>query len=95
MLQLNEISKIAYLARIKINPEEEIFFQKELQNILGYFQSLQKVNTTNVDITLHPITIKHHFREDILQKSFSRDDIFANSPTNHPEFFIVPKVMDN
>lgn len=47
-----EIIRIAELARIKLSPEEEIKFEKEISELLVFFEKLNEVDTrTTVPLT--------------------------------------------
>ena len=43
------VKKVAKLARIEINEEEETTLINELNNILGWVDELKQVNTDNVE----------------------------------------------
>lgn len=59
-----DVKKIANLARIKISAEEEGKLQKDLSSILGYVDTLNEVDTSNVRPTAHAVDIFNVVRED-------------------------------
>ena len=48
-ITLDEVEKIAGLARIEISPEEAEKFSGELSDVLGYVDQLSEVDTENVE----------------------------------------------
>jgi aspartyl/glutamyl-tRNA(Asn/Gln) amidotransferase C subunit len=55
MISKKEVSHIAKLARIDLSDKEIGKFQKELSNILDYFDLLKKADTSNVGPAFHPV----------------------------------------
>ena len=60
----NLMRKIAKLARLKITPEEEKIYSRDLQKILDYVEQLNGVNTEGVEPLVHGFPLEEHFRED-------------------------------
>ncbi len=50
MLSLEEIRHIAELARIRLTQDEEEKYRQDLSQVLDFFQELQAVDTSGVDI---------------------------------------------
>lgn len=48
MLGLEEVKKLAGLARIELAPDEETKFAKEISAILGFVEQLQNVRTDDL-----------------------------------------------
>ncbi|MFA5877932.1 MAG: Asp-tRNA(Asn)/Glu-tRNA(Gln) amidotransferase subunit GatC [Candidatus Staskawiczbacteria bacterium] len=45
MISKEEVEKIAKLARLELTPEEVVKMQKDLSEVLDYFNALQKVDS--------------------------------------------------
>jgi len=50
MISREEVKNIAKLARIKLNNEEVLKFQKELSLILDYIEQLKEVDISRIDL---------------------------------------------
>ena len=88
------VKKVAKLARIEINEEEEITLIAELNNILGWVDELKQVNTENVEPMLSVFNESMPMREDKAESNFDNTQILNNSPENNSGFFVVPKVVE-
>lgn len=54
MISKQEVEHIAKLARLGLSKQEVKKFEKELSSILDYFDTLEKVDTSNIKPTFHP-----------------------------------------
>ena len=88
------VKKVAKLAKIEINAEEESTLIKELNNILGWVDELQQVNTNSVEPMLSVFNESMQMREDIAESNFDNSQILDNSPESNSGFFVVPKVVE-
>ena len=88
------VKKVAKLARIEINEEEETTLINELNNILGWVDELKQVNTENVEPMLSVFNESMPMREDKAESNFDNTQILNNSPENNSGFFVVPKVVE-
>lgn len=92
-LTLDEVKKIAHLARLEFSEEEILLYTQELSKILDYFQELQKVDTSSVSPTFHPLKKKTPFREDEVKEFYNRRGLLENAPELKETSIIVPKVV--
>ena len=63
-LTKNDIEEIALLARVGVNEQEIISYQKDLSSVLKYFEKLQEVDTDNVEEIGHITGMTNVYRED-------------------------------
>lgn len=61
MISQEDTKHIAKLARLGLKEIEIKKFQKDLSSILDYFNSLKKVDVSNVEPTFHPA--EHYLKE--------------------------------
>ena len=61
MINRQQVNHIAKLARIKLKEKEVGKLKEDLSSILDYFNSLKKVDVSNVEPTFHPA--EHYFKE--------------------------------
>ena len=88
------VKKVAKLARIEINEEEETTLITELNNILGWVDELKQVNTDSVEPMLSVFNESMQMREDQAESNFDNGQILDNSPESNAGFFVVPKVVE-
>ena len=71
-ITLDEVKKIAGLARIEISPEEAEKFSGELSDVLGYVDQLGEVNTESVKLISRAGGLVNVVREDV-KKNFDEE----------------------
>ena len=89
-----QVRHIAKLARIAMSDEELERLVPELNNILGWVEQLEEVNTDGVEPLTAVIPNKLRLREDQVTDGNCRDEILANAPVAEHGFFAVPKVIE-
>lgn len=90
---INDVKKIASLAYLEFTPEETERYCGQLNQILQYVEKLNQLDTSNVDITYHPITYPDVFREDEVEPSLPVDQALRNTPDKNWQYIVVPKVV--
>ena len=93
-LSIEEVRKVAKLARLEMTDADLSTMADQLNNILGYVDQLQEVNTDGVEPLAHPLPVHNVFREDILAPSLTPDEALQNAPNRLANFFGVPAVFD-
>tara|TARA_Y100000589_G_C26576987_1_gene396832 strand:+ start:190 stop:483 length:294 start_codon:yes stop_codon:yes gene_type:complete len=88
-----EVSKVAQLAKLKLNEDEIDNHASQIEKILEYINQLEKIDTTNVPCTTRAIEVINNFRSDINKKYKNRDDILNLAPAKEDDFFKVPKII--
>ena len=90
---LNDLEKIAQLARLKLKDEEKEKFLGQLNQILEYVEKLNELNTEGIEPLSHSMDLINVMREDIEKPSLPREKALENAPSKDEEFFRVPKVV--
>ncbi len=93
-LSLDEVRKVAKLARLDLPEGELPAVADRLNRILGYIDQLQQVDTTGVEPLAHPLPLQNVFRPDEPVPSLTPDEALANAPKRVGNFFSVPAVFD-
>jgi len=88
------VRKVAALARLELTADELQSMQKDLDSILGYVQSLDKLDVSNVPTYVHASQQGTRLRADKPEPSLLRDEALAAAPATHAGGFAVPKVLD-
>lgn len=89
-----QVEYVAHLARLDLKPEEAEQFTGQLDEILGYIEKLQELDTTGIEPTSHAIPIVNAFREDEVKESYDQDTALKNAPSEENGFFKVPKIIE-
>ena len=89
------VVRIAKLARIRVPDEELDGLAEELNNILGWVEQLNEVDTDGVEAMSSGVEgMALRWREDAVTDGNCRDDVVANAPESRDGFFVVPKVIE-
>ena len=88
-----EVSKVAKLAKLKLNEEQIDNHATQIEKILDYIKQLEKIDTTNIPCTTRAIEVINNFRSDEREKYDNRDDILNLAPAREDDFFKVPKII--
>lgn len=67
-LSVEEVKKVAKLARIDLSEEEVNLFQSQLSDILEYVEQLGKINTQGVEETAQVTGLENVFRSDAIEE---------------------------
>ncbi len=89
-----EIERIAALARLSLSNDEAERMATELGTILGYVETLAKVDTAGIAPTSHVIPLPTPLREDRGGPSLDPELALANAPEREGTAFVVPKVIE-
>jgi aspartyl-tRNA(Asn)/glutamyl-tRNA(Gln) amidotransferase subunit C len=89
-----QVEYVAKLARLAISEEEKVVFGKQLSSILTYVETLNRVDTTDVEPTSHVIPMQNVLREDSVRPSLSSEAALANAPDSDAGCFRVPKIIE-
>ena len=88
-----EVSKVAKLAKLKLNEEQIVNHATQIEKILDYIKQLEKIDTTNIPCTTRAIEVINNFRIDAKEPCENRDDILNLAPSREDDFFKVPKII--
>ena len=89
----DEVSKVAKLAKLKLNEEQIDNHAPQIEKILDYINQLEKIDTTNVPCTTRAIEVINNFRSDTNETYKNRDEILNLAPSREGDFFKVPKII--
>ena len=93
-LSLEEVLRIARLARVALTEEEITRLSEQLSNLLENFTVLQQVDTEGVPPTAQSVTLQGVMREDEVAPSLPPEDILANAPRREGDCFRVKPVLE-
>jgi aspartyl-tRNA(Asn)/glutamyl-tRNA(Gln) amidotransferase subunit C len=93
-LTIDDVAKVALLARLRVSPDELQMFTGQLNSIMDYVAQLQELDTTDVEPLSHGIEVRNVFRDDVRGDSLPREAALCNAPKHNEESFLVPAVLE-
>ena len=93
-IPLDEVRKIAELARLRFSHDELEKMADELEKILKYIRKLEELDTSHVEPMSHVHNDSEALRDDKRLQSTSRDEALSNAPDSDGKYFRVPKVIE-
>ncbi len=90
---IKDVEHVARLARLEFTEEEKVKLVHQLNDILGYMEKLNKLDTSNVEPLSQVIELSNVMREDEVKPSLPRAEVLKNAPEKNEQFFKVPKVI--
>ena len=93
-LSREEVKHLALLARLGLSEAELERFREQLSNILENFETLQQVDTTDVEPTAHSIALENVLRDDESAPSLPAGEVLANAPSQEEGHFKVRAVLE-
>lgn len=93
-LNIEDIQRIAYLARIEINEQEAAITLTKLSGILGLIEQMQAVNTEGIAPMSHSQDLTQRLREDVVTQTNQREAFQAIAPLTESGLYLVPKVIE-
>ncbi len=89
-----EVERVVALARLSLSERELERMARELDAILGYVETLERVTTDGVPPTAHVIPLATPLREDVPVEPIDPKLAVANAPERSGSAFVVPKVIE-
>jgi len=94
-ITLEDVEKVAKLARLEVTPAEKEAFAKQLSQILTHVEKLREYDTKGVEPTAAVLGQVNVFREDIVRASLPVDKALGNVPEREGDGFAVPKIIED
>ena len=89
----NQVSKVAQLARLKLNEEQIANHAIQIEKILDYINQLEKIDTNNIPCTTRAIEVVNVLRTDSEKKYNNKEEILNLAPSREDNFYKVPKII--
>jgi aspartyl-tRNA(Asn)/glutamyl-tRNA(Gln) amidotransferase subunit C len=93
-LTLDDVKRIAMLARIGLNEDEAQTMLAQLDAVFGLIERLQAVDTTGVEPMTHPGDMSLRLRDDVVTEPERRADYQAQAPSVERGLYLVPRVVE-
>lgn len=93
-LSLEDVRRIAHLARIRVTENEAAQTQHQLNGIFGLIEEMQGVDTAGVAPMAHAQDLTQRLRPDVASEPDRRDAYQAVAPQTENGLYLVPKVIE-
>ncbi len=87
------IDKLSLLARLDIKPTEKEKLRTDLQQMIGFIEKLQELDTTGIEPLMHLTEEINVLRADEVKGSVTIEEALQNAQLKKDRFFMVPKVI--
>lgn len=93
-LSLEEVHRVAELARIGISDAEARAVQSQLNGIFELIGQMQRVSTDGIAPMSHGQDVKLRLREDLKTEPDQREQFLSVAPEKEQGLYLVPKVIE-
>jgi aspartyl-tRNA(Asn)/glutamyl-tRNA(Gln) amidotransferase subunit C len=95
-LSLDEVRRIAALARLRLSAEEERTFAVQLSAILDHVRQLEELDVSGVEPMTHALAADEApgLRPDAVEPSLPPGEVLAGVPAREGTLFKVPRIIE-
>lgn len=93
-LTLEQVKRIAHLARIETSDAEALTTQGHLNGIFQLIEQMQAVDTRGVEPMAHAQDVSQRLRDDVVTEGDRRAAYLAVAPETEAGLYLVPKVIE-
>ena len=93
-LSIEDVKRVAHLARIEVTPDEAHDVLKKLTGIFGLIENMRRVDTTGIAPMSHAADVTLALREDVVTETDRRDLFQSVAPATADGLYLVPKVLE-
>lgn len=94
-ITLEEVRHVAKLARLDLDEGEIVYFQSELNALIGHFSDIQKVDVAGIVPTSHAVAMQNVWAEDIAEEGLPRVTALRNAALHRAGLFVVPQIIED
>ncbi|RKD31305.1 MULTISPECIES: Asp-tRNA(Asn)/Glu-tRNA(Gln) amidotransferase subunit GatC [Lacrimispora] len=88
------IEYVGILAKLELSEKEREEAKKDMGRMLDYIDTLNELDTDEVEPMSHVFPIHNVFRDDVVTNGDDRDNILKNAPEKKDGAFKVPKTVE-
>jgi aspartyl-tRNA(Asn)/glutamyl-tRNA(Gln) amidotransferase subunit C len=93
-ITIDDVNKIAHLARLGIDKQYVESYAKDLSGILDLMTQMSQLNTDDVEPMAHPMDQAQRLRADVVTEQNNREKFQAIAPQVEAGLYLVPKVIE-
>jgi len=92
-ITVEDVRKVAQLARLEIPEEKIATYAVQLERILDYVGHLEQVDTEGVPPTTRAVEVVNVTRDDLVEPTPVREELLDLAPQREGDFFRVPRIL--
>jgi aspartyl-tRNA(Asn)/glutamyl-tRNA(Gln) amidotransferase subunit C len=93
-IDADQVTRIAYLARLAIEPADVARYARDLSAILALAEQMNALDTSAVEPLAHPLEAPQRLRADEVSESNRRELYQSIAPSVDAGLYLVPKVIE-
>ena len=93
-LSLDQVQRLALLARIAVGPGEADAVLAQLNRVLELVEQMQRVDTRGVEPMAHALDLRQRVREDSVTERDQHALFQSGAPAVERGLYLVPKVIE-
>lgn len=93
-ISIEEVKKVANLARLALSDDKACEYASSLSNILVLADQLEAIDTTGIIPMANPHDATQRLREDVVTETNHRDEYQKIAPEVEAGLYLVPQVID-
>ncbi len=88
------VAQVAHLARLQIDENRVAEYAVEMSNVLALAETMNDINTDNVEPMAHPVHAVQRLRDDEVSESNNREAFQQCAPAVEEGYYLVPQVIE-
>lgn len=92
---IDDVKKIAHLARLNMSEKELAFYTPQLSNILQFVEQMNAADTAHIDPVANPLDLSQRERPDQVTEANQREAFQKIAPEVQAGLYLVPKVIED
>ena len=93
-LSIEDVNRVAHLARIEVTQEEAQDVLRKLSGIFGLIEDMRRVDTTGIAPMSHAADVSLALREDVVTEIDQRELFQTVAPATADGLYLVPQVIE-
>ena len=93
-LTLDDVARLAHLARIEIDASDAREVHAKLESIFGLLNELQAIDTRGIEPMAHAQDIALPLRNDVVTETDHHAEYQKGAPATERGLYLVPKVIE-
>ena len=88
------VRNLSKLSRVAITPDEEVRLEADLRSVVGFFEKLNDLDTTDLPEMARPIETVNRLRADVPRSSLLQSESLSVAVEETDQQFKVPRVIE-
>lgn len=93
-LSIDDVKKIAHLARLNMTENELASYATQLSKILDFVEQMNQADTSGIEPLAHSLDFTQRLRPDVITEKDQRDSFQKIAPKTEAGLYLVPVVIE-